>query len=770
MARTRAVCDSVICDTDLQVSTALTGAKVMRVRQKVSTTVLLLGAVLATVASEAASSSKQESTALFRSRSGNFSAGTIRSVSVHSPTGWRRVGAINQDPLSLAQWTPKELMCSTGAASRLSLYAVDVGRKGPAKLLQKWFPDALKFHVAEPERGFVIVRAETEADKPQSVIAYPLSDEHITPLAGWVGGVNVLFIAESTSLPVEKLEETVREAIRGQVAVKTENARGIDVPYVLFNDKWHKSISDRLEQGVKSGEPNAMVSKAYSMFNDADGFVPPGQQLLYKAAEKGHALAQLDLIRLSRRELLTLDIPETKLNAWSKSLAEAGADDARFWETENRPFDEVDAKIPKLDNLKKLATCGQPEARRVWAKHLVESFKAGDRFNGRNIVIGLIKNPPLEGTLPITTRVPRAVEAPANEQLKAAALLKTACPNEDDPEQDLFASGDDFKIAKRLKNGAGEKAPASVEDEDAKAFPELKEASVLDKMVNSGSMKTLKEAQKLACGWSGSSEDRDRLVIEIAARHNDGFGKWRRFRSCDVIKENVMAGVCRDRQFKQDRTNAEFRYRDILVTAPAELRNSIANLRSKSAAFHEAILQKSYDVAHTVAEKSELDRTRRDMEVEFLNLVAATLNQDLQNQMADVVTGRKLLILPPSEEDTSFTLKRQPASSTFMKKEAERLEARMGETMKSISEADSEDLNKDFKKGLNTAYEAWKAYRDSYAAFASKLGEHGINSAAAQSAANLWFHIEGIYYFEKIRDRELNRVEVPPEADKLAVN
>ena len=768
MDRTRTVCDSVICDTHLQVSTALTGAKVMQV----SKTILILSALLSAGAVQAAAS--EESAALFRSRSGNFSAGTVRSVSVKPPTGWRRVTAINQDPLSLAQWTPKDPVCSTGAASRLSLYAVDVGRQGPAKLLQKWFPDALKFNVAEPERGFVIVRAETESDKPQSVIAYPLSDEHITPLAGWVGGVNVLFIAESTNLPVEKLEETVREAIRGQFAVKTANPRGMDKPFVLFNDKWHKSISDRLEQGVKRGEPNAMVSKAYSMFNDADGFVPPGQQLLYKAAEKGHTLAQLDLIRLSRRELLTLDIPEAKLNAWSKSLAEAGADDARFWETENRPFDEVDAKIPKLDNLKKLAACGQPEARRVWAKHLVQSFKAGDRYNGRNIVIGLIKNPPLEGTLPITTRVPRAVEAPANEQLKASALLKTACPNEDDPEQDLFASGDDFKIPKRQKKtaAAGGKAPASVDqdDDEEKAFPELKEARVLDKMVNSGSMKTLKEAQKRACNWSGSSDDRDRLVIEIAARHNDGFGKWRRFRSCDVIKENVMAGVCRDRQFKQDRTNTEFRYRDILVTAPSELRNPIANLRSKAMAFHDALLQQSYDVANTVSEKSELDRTRRDMEVEFLNLVAATLNQDLQNQMADVVTGRKLLILPPSEEDASFTLKRQPASSSFLKKEAERLEARMQETMKSINEADSEDLNKDFKKGLTSAFEAWKAYRDSYAAFAAKLGEHGINSASAQSAANLWFHIEGIYYFEKIRDRELNRVEVPPEADKLAFN
>ena len=228
----------------------------------IGTTTLLTGVAHAQTA---ASQSSVEVKALFRARSGE-SAGSIRSVTVKTPAGWRRVTAINQDPLSLAQWTPKDPTCSTGAASRLSLYAVDVGRSGPNKLVQKWFPDALKFNVTEPERGFIIVRAEAEPNKTQAVIAYPLSDEHITPLAGWIGGVNVVFIAESTSQTVEQLEEVVRGAIRDQLAVKTANAKAMDVPFVLFNDKWHKSLGDRLDLASKRGEPNALVSKAYSMF------------------------------------------------------------------------------------------------------------------------------------------------------------------------------------------------------------------------------------------------------------------------------------------------------------------------------------------------------------------------------------------------------------------------------------------------------------------------------------------------------------------------
>ena len=743
----------------------------------------LIAIAAMTLFSNASAFAETESAALFRARSGDFSVGTMRSVSIPAPAGWRRVTEINKDPLSLAQWTPREPTCSTGAASRLSLYAVDVGKIGPHKLMQKWFPDALKFNVSEQERGFVIVRAEAEANRTQAVIAYPLSDEHITPLAGAITGVNVLLIAESTSQTADELEKVVRTAIRSQIPVRAANAKAMDVPFVLFNTQWHKTLADRLEEAAKRGEPNALVSKAFSLFNEADGFVPSGQQLLYKAAEKGHALAQLDLIRLSRRRLLTLDITDAKLNEWSKELAKAGSDDARFWATESRQFSEVDAKMKGLEDLKKLSNCGQPEARRTWAKHLVQSFRASERFTGRNIVMGLMRLPPLEGTLPITSRVPRAVDAPATEQLKAAALLKTACPNHDDPEQELFAQAEDFKLDKKsdlmpekfLSDDEDEATPDDSEKPKPvvsapptnEEFPELKEARALDKMVNSGNMKTLKEAQKLACKWSGGDQDRNNLVIEIAARHNDGFGKWRRFRACDIVKENTIATVCREQEFRQARTNTEARYRDILVTSEPELRNAIAALRNKATAFHDALLAPSYAVARTIADKLELDRSRRQMEVEFLDLVAASVKQDLQNQIKDVITGRKLLLLPPSGDEATFTLKRQPASPTFMKKELVRLEARMKETMQSIEEADKEDLSKDFKKGLLSAHEAWKAYRESFTIFANKLSEQGARGPSVQAAADLWFHIEGIYYFEQLRDHEINRSDVPPELQRV---
>ena len=703
--------------------------------------------------------------ALFRARSGDFSVGTMRSVSISAPEGWRRVSLINKDPLSLAQWTSLETRCSTGAASRLSVYAVDVGSEGPHKLMHKWFPDALRFNVTEQERGFIIVRAEAETGKTQSVIAYPLSDQHITPLAGAVTGVNVVFIAESTTLSPEDLEKTVRAAIRNQIPVRTASASKIDVPYVLFNQQWHKSIADRLEERSNHGEPNALVSKAFSMFNSADGFVPAGQQLLYKAAEKGHPLAQLDLIRLNRRRLLTLDISEQKLKEWSKALAKAGSDDAQFWATEERKFSEADPSLAGHAELKKLSACGQPEARRTWAKLLVQSFKASDRFNGRAIVMNLMRSPPLEGTLPITTRVPRAVEAPAIEQLKAAALLKTACPKQDDPEQELFAQAEDFKLERVAKTQDPTDAPSAEADDvvASKVLPEINEARVLDKMVNSGNMKTLAEAQQLACKWPGGEQDRNSLVIEIAARHNDGFGKWRRFRTCDILKENTVASECRLQEFRQARLNTETKYRDILVSIDSALRNPVANLRAKASAFHDALLTPSYSVARSNAEKLELDRMRRQMESEFLNLVGASVTQDLQNQIKDVVTGRKLLLLPPSEAEATFSLRRQPASASFLKKELERLEARMTETMKSISDSDREDLGKDFKKGFFAAFEAWKAYRASYNSFASKLAEAGKSGPNAQSAADLWFHIQAIYYFEQIRDREIGRPIVPGE-------
>lgn len=709
---------------------------------------------------------------MFRAKSGENLEGPMRTMSIAAPVGWRQVSKLNQDPLSLGQWTPSAPKCATGASSRLSVYAVDVGREGPHKLMQKWLPSALRFNVAPVEAGFVIVRAEADRGAANTVVAYPVSDETITPLAGWIGGVKIVFVAESTTMTLDELESVTRQAIRKRYPVRAKDVFNIDSPYVLFAKKWHKSLAERFEQATKKNKPNALVSRAYALFGESNAFVPAGQNFLQIAAENGHDLAKMDLIRLHRRGLMSVDISAETLSAWSSDLAKKGAEDAKFWATEARPFDEDEEKIPGLDSLKKLAQCGQPEARRLWAKKQVQSFNAKERYAGRMTVVNLMAEPPLEGTLPITTRVPRAVDAPAIEQLKAAAVLKTACPNEDDPDDSLFVKKGDFKVHKSFaKNKAATEAILTAPE--AEEFPELNEAKKLDKLANAGDRKLLQQAVAMACRWSGGEEDRQQLVIELAARR-DGLGKWRRFRACEIIQEPSMAGFCRAQVLKQTKLNLDTRFNDILIAAglsSAEAPQIVVaaqGLRRKANEFFEKLLAKSYEQASSIPEKSELDETRRQMESEFMGLLAATLNKEdgmsLTSQMGDVVTGRRLLVMPAESADASFSLKRQAPSPKFIKKELERLDARLKETLLSIDEAAKEDISPEFKKGLREAHTAWLEYQKAYTSFANKIQETHPQAAGQTEAAQLWFFIEGVYYLEKIRDRQISRV-VPDDAD-----
>lgn len=707
---------------------------------------------------------------MFRAKSGENLDGPVRTMTIGAPKGWRQVNAINQDPLSLGQWTPSSPVCATGAASRLSIYAVDVGREGPHKLMQKWLPSALRFNVAPVESGFVLVRAEAERGAANTVVAYPVSDEHITPLAGWIGGVKIVFVAESTTLSLDELEAVTRQAIRNRYPVRAKAVWTIDSPYVLFGKKWHKSLAERLDQAAQKNKPNALVSRAYALFGESGAFVPAGQNFLQQAAENGHDLAKMDLIRLHRRGLLTADLSEETLSVWAADLAKKGAEDAKFWATEARPFDEDEDKIPGLDSLRKLARCGQPEARRLWAKKQVQSFNAKERYAGRMTVVNLIAEPPLEGTLPITTRVPRAVDAPAIDQLKAAAVLKTACPNEDDPDASLFVKKKDFKVHKSFAKNKAATAEILTAPEAAE-FPELNEAKKLDKLANAGDRKKLQEALRLACRWSGGEEDRQQLVIELAARR-DGIGKWKRFRACEIIEEPSMAGFCRAQVLKQTKLNLDTRFNDILIAAglsSAEAPQTVVaaqGLRKKANDFFDKLLEKSYQQASSVREKLELDETRRQMESEFMSLLAATLNKEdgmsLKSQIGDVVTGRRLLVLPAETADASFSLKRQAPSPKFLKKELERLEARLKETLLTIDEAAKEDISVEFKKGLREAHTAWLDYQKSYSSFVEKIKETHPQVSNHQLAAELWFYIEGIYYLEKVRDRQISRV-VPDE-------
>ncbi|MDX9731507.1 MAG: hypothetical protein RBT63_07030, partial [Bdellovibrionales bacterium] len=436
---------------------------------------------------------------LFRSRSGNFSEGTMRTVTVSPPGGWKEVASVNRDPLSMAQWTPVKPMCSTGAASRISLYNVDVGQTGAQRLIQSWFPSASRFQVVEQERGFILVKAESDDQTVQAVIAYPLSDQHITPLAGWIGGVKVLFVAESSTQTAAELEALLRSMIRNQAAVKAKSPRSIDTPFVLFGKRWHKSLANRIDGDLKR-QPAAMLSKAYTLFSEADGYVPAGQQLLNRAAQAGSLAAKTDLIRLSRRSLLTVPIEGDVLKQWTQELADAGSEDAQFWLTGERPFDEVDENIPGLESLRKLASCGHPEAKRVWAKHQVQSFEARDRRNGRHAVLSLMQSPPVRDlnwrdlnkpfTARLTTRVPETAAAPEIEELKAAAILKTACPEEGDPDEALFAGAADFKVAKMTSSSTARtpqrRSVATTKTAGGDDFPELNEARELDRLANAG--------------------------------------------------------------------------------------------------------------------------------------------------------------------------------------------------------------------------------------------------------------------------------------------
>lgn len=730
---------------------------------------MLLTAILLSLLPLSAAHAEQP---MLRTRAGETGTGPLRTVELQMPQGWRQVDALNRDPVSLAEWTLGSAACTTGASSRLSLYAVDTGLLGPHKLLQKWFPAALQLHVRESERGFALIHADAEAGKPQSVMAYPLSDSNTTPLAGWIGGVQVVLIAESTVLSGTELENVVRLAIRSQKPVNAKSVRSTDAPFVLAASRWRPALAQRLNQAAKRGEPNAQVSLAYALFAEASGFVPAGQQLLLKAAMAEHQPAQLDLLRLARRGLLKVEVEGDRLETWSRTLADAGSDEARFWQIEKPAFDESEERsAASRKALRELAVCGQPEAKRSWAKQLAQSFDKDERRRGRGLVISMMQNPPLESAMALVTRVPRAVEGPDFETLKVAALTKAACPDDEEPEESLFVSKADLLIdrtfAKRKaeKPSLEEKAAlaSSLPLEFSEPFPELRQASELERLVNSGSRAGIKAALSKACHWSGLEKDRDRLVTEIAARR-DGVGRWRAFKACEVISDGRLVEACREKQNRQARINLDARFKKLTAQTP-NAKSELEELRDKAAAYFDGLLEQSFAVA-TLREKQELDSIRQQMESELYDLVLATTNDQLGHQVQDAVTARKLLILPPQEEGANFALHRPRASNEFLGRELARLKERLQQTTQSISVADREDLNKTFKASLASAQQSWLALQKSYSGLISKLGLS--KRADIATAASLWFHIEGVYYLELVRDRQLSRsAPLGPEAESV---
>ncbi len=672
-------------------------------------------------------------------------------VALVPPTPWKSVGPLNRDPLSVAQWARGQ-ECSSGASQRLTLFNVDMGLSGPQRLVQRWFGNAHRLQVLAPEAGFILIKAES-ANATSGLLAFPESDRAITPVMGWIGGVKVVLVGEAASAnDLGSLEADFRATLRSMKRVSAKNSRSFDIPYVLAAKSWNKSLASELKRNAEK-QPNAKMSLAYGYFNEASGFVPAGQEWLRKAAVEGHGTAQAELLRLSRAEMLAVAIDAERLAKWSGELAAAGHVDERFMVVLNRPFDPNET-TEHIKPLEPLVSCGHREARLIWAKHLAESFDKKERDAGKRLVMHLMQTPMLESELPVYGRVPVKTDAPTMATLKKAALLKNACVEE--PDADLFVKKSDFLIPKQRPVAA---ATLSLLESDP--FPELRAARELDKLVNSGDRKKLRTAQRLACEWAGSEKDREELIVEVRARR-DGFGRWRRFRTCDAVTDSKMVATCAEQENRQASINNEVQFQKLLRLAGPARTEELVELRALAIAYGEAIWRAAQARAEKT-ERREIDRIRSQVEAEFVGMAKALLSNSLEKEVGEALTAKRLLVLQPEGGGADFTIFRQPASAGFMRKEQLRLEARMAETMKTIDEADRDDLDIEFKKQVKQAMKAWAQYKSKFEALSAQV--QAADSAVltptsdARFAATVWFYVAGINRLEQLRDRELGRTQ-----------
>lgn len=671
-------------------------------------------------------------------------------VALFPPSPWKSVGPLNRDPLSVAQWARGQ-ECSSGASQRLTLFNVDMGLSGPQRLMQRWFANAHRLQVLAPEAGFVLIKAES-ATSTSGLLAFPESDRAITPVMGWIGGVKVVLVGEAASAnDLGSLEADFRATLQSMRKVRARNSRSFDMPYVLAAKSWNKSLVAELKRNAEK-KSNAKMSLAYGHFNEASGFVPAGQEWLRKAALEGHGPAQAELLRLSRAEMLAVGIDKEQLVKWSAELAAAGHVEERFIAALNRPFDPNETS-EHLKPLEPLVSCGHREARLIWAKHLAESFDKKERDAGKRLVMRLMQTPMLHSELPVYGRVPVKTDAPTLVTLKKAALLKNACVEE--PDAELFVKKSDFVIPKQRPVVA---ATLSVLESDP--FPELRAARELDKLVNSGDRKKLRTAQRLACDWAGSEKDREELIVEVRARR-DGFGRWKRFRTCDVVTDGKMVATCAEQENKQASINNEVQFQKLLKLAGPRHTDELVELRALATDYGEAIWRAAQARADAT-ERREIDRIRNQVEAEFVGMVKALLSNALEKEVGEALTAKRLLVLQPEEGTADFTIFRQPASAGFMRKEQLRLEARMAETMKAIDEADRDDLNIEFKKQVKQAMKAWAQYKTKFEKLSAQVQSDSAVLAPtsdARFAATVWFYVAGINRLEQLRDRELGRVQ-----------
>ena len=671
-------------------------------------------------------------------------------VALFPPAIWKSVGPLNRDPLSVAQWARGQ-ECYSGASQRLTLFNVDMGLSGPQRLVQRWFASAHRLQVLAPEAGFVLIKAES-ANSTSGVLAFPESDRAITPALGWIGGVKVVLVGEVASAnDLTSLEADLRTTLRSMRKVTGKNSRARDVPYVLAAKSWNKSLASELRRNAEK-RSNAKMSLAYGHFSEASGFVPAGQEWLSKAALEGHKPAQAELLRLSRVEMLAVGIDKEQLASWSSELAASGHVESRFIAALDRPFDPNET-TEHLKSLEELVSCGHREARLIWAKQLAESFDKKERDAGKRLVMRLMQTPMLDSELPVHGRVPVTTKAPTLATLKKAALLKNACV--DEPDADLFVKKSDFAIPRQRPVAA---ATLSLLESDP--FPELRAARELDKLVNSGDRKKLRQAQRLACDWAGGEKDREELIVEVRARR-EGFGRWRKFRTCDAVIDSKMVATCAEQENRQASINNEVQFQKLLKLAGPARTEELVELRALASAYGDAIWRAAQTRAEA-AERREIDRIRNQVEAEFVGIAKALLSNSLEKEVGEALTAKRLLVLQPEGGGADFMIFRQPASSGFMRKEQLRLEVRMAQTMKTIDEADRDDLDTEFKKQVKQAMRAWAQYKAKFETLSTQVQSDPTvlaQSTDTRFAATVWFYVAGINRLEQLRDREMGRAQ-----------
>lgn len=664
-------------------------------------------------------------------------------VALYPPLQWKAVDPLNRDPLSVAQWARGQ-ECSSGSSQRMTLFNVDIGQGGPQRLAQRWFARANTFQVLAPESGFALIKA-VSAGSTSGIIAFPQSDRKTTPLWGWVGGVKVVLVGEAASADaLGALEADLRATLRSMRRVSVKNSRSLDVPYVLAAKSWNKFLAAELKRNAEKNA-NAKMSLAYGHFSEASGFVPAGQEWLRKAAVEGYAPAQATLIRLSRAEMLAASIEKAQLTKWSADLVALGHVEERFIAVLNRPFDANGANETKeyLEPLGSLVSCGHREARLIWAKHLAESFDKKERDSGKRLVMHLMQTPMLESELPVYGRIPAKTKVPTLMDLKRATLLKSACVEE--PEPDLFVRKSDFSIPKQRSTIAA--ATLSQLDEDP--FPELRAARELDKLVNAGDRKKLQIAQKLACEWAGSEKDRQELIVEVRARR-EGFGRWKKFRTCDALTDVKMVSTCAEQESRQASINNDVQFQKLLTLVGLERAQQLIELRALAASYGESIWRAAESRAD-VTERREIGKLGNQIDAEFIAMAKALISNRMKTAVGDALTSKRLLVLRPEAGNEDLSLLRQPASTGFMRKEKLRLEARMAETLRAIDEADRDDLSIEFKEQIKQATKAWTKYRSKFESLSAQV------QSDSGFAATIWFYLAGIDRLEQLRDWELGR-------------